>query len=246
MATLQDLSIMDRNPIQEQQYQQMLKDSNIPFTVTNGKANVDYYGSGGNGATPLDTNNPMLLANQAQQMQLKANQPAIATLSTQKQSLSDSYKSLLDSVLGQGTAATNQATTAENNLLAQRGITSDSPLYGKEMSSALIPVSAANMSAAANVGMGSAQDINTLAGEIAGLQAGNVQGALGAGQAFGALGLQSALLPAQLSLLNAQAKQQNIVPIPGLGVYDLSTGQLRSNTNPLGLSPSGRTIVGNF
>lgn len=49
MASLIDLASTDRNPIQEEDYQNQLKASNIPFTVENGKANVTGFGIGGNG-----------------------------------------------------------------------------------------------------------------------------------------------------------------------------------------------------
>lgn len=49
MSQLSDYASMDRNPIQESDYQKMLTDANIPFTVDNGKANVTGFGTGGNG-----------------------------------------------------------------------------------------------------------------------------------------------------------------------------------------------------
>ncbi|HEX9060857.1 MAG TPA: hypothetical protein VF941_11815 [Clostridia bacterium] len=49
MANLVDLASTDRNPMQEQDYQTQLKSANIPFTIENGKANVQGFGIGGNG-----------------------------------------------------------------------------------------------------------------------------------------------------------------------------------------------------
>lgn len=47
---LQQLAQTDRNPIQEQRYQQLLTDNGIPFTVVNGHASVEGFGVGGNTA----------------------------------------------------------------------------------------------------------------------------------------------------------------------------------------------------
>ena len=136
-------------------------------------------------------------ANALQQMQIQANQPSIATLQGQETNLGSAYTSLLNSVLTGGTVAENQYTTAENNLLGQRGITNDSPLYGQQMGSALLPVESQYKTLAANVGMGSAQDINTLAGQIASLQAGNVPQALTTATSLA--GLQEAYAANQLT-----------------------------------------------
>lgn len=48
---LQQLAKTDRNPIQETRYQELLKGSNIPFTLQGGKASVGSYGIGGNGTS---------------------------------------------------------------------------------------------------------------------------------------------------------------------------------------------------
>lgn len=45
---LAQYAAMDRNPIQEQEYQKLLTASNIPFTLEGGKANVTGFGVGGN------------------------------------------------------------------------------------------------------------------------------------------------------------------------------------------------------
>jgi hypothetical protein len=191
--------------------------------------------TGGNPIGPGGSD-PMAMVKAAQQFQVQANQPSIQTLQGQQGSLSSAYSELLKSVLGQGSVAMNTATTGENTLLGQRGITNDSPLYAKEMTSAQLPVTATNESNAAQVGMGSAQDINQLAGQIAGLQAGNVPNALTYGGGISSLQLQAPLVA-------AQANQANFIPIPGVGVYNAQTGKMISST---GLSTSGRTIVGNF
>lgn len=47
---LQQLAKTGRNPIEEREYQDLLKASNVPFTVENGVANVQGFGIGGNTA----------------------------------------------------------------------------------------------------------------------------------------------------------------------------------------------------
>lgn len=190
------------------------------------------------------TQQAMKIAQQAQQMQVQANQPAIQTLQGQQTNLSQSYSDLLKSVLGQGTVAMNSAIAGENTLLGQRGITDNtSPLYQQQLTQAELPVTAQNQSAAANVGIGSAQDINSIAAQIASLQAGNVPNALSFAGNISNIAQQSQLIPSQIGLTQAQTKQASLIPIPGLGVYNLSTGNIISNN---GLSSSGRTIVGNY
>ena len=50
-SELQQLSITDRNPVQETRYQQLLSQAGTPFTLDNGKASVAGFGTGGNMAT---------------------------------------------------------------------------------------------------------------------------------------------------------------------------------------------------
>lgn len=139
---------------------------------------------------------PLYYVKQAQQLQVQANQPAIQTLQTQQTNLGSAYSDLLKSVLQQGTVASNYAQVGENTLLGQRGITDNtSPLFQQQMAQALLPVTAQNQAAAGSVGVGSAQDLNQLATQIASLQAGNVPGALSYGQNIS--GLQNALQVAQ-------------------------------------------------
>ncbi len=191
--------------------------------------------TGGNPIGPGGSD-PMSMVKAAQQYQVQQNQPAIQTLQGQQGNLQSQYSELLKSVLGQGSVAMNTATAGENTLLGQRGITNDSPLYAQQMTQAQLPVTAQNQSAAAQVGMGSAQDINSLAQAIASLQAGNVPNALSYGGNMSSLSLQA-------PLVQAQANQANFIPIPGVGVYNASTGKMVSST---GLTSTGRTIVGQY
>lgn len=147
---------------------------------------------------------PMALVRQAQQFQVEQNQPAIQTLQGQQGNLKDQYSKLLESVIGQGSVAMNTATSGENAFLASRGLLSNAGIGNNQLSQAQQGVMAQNQSAAANVGMGSAQDINQLAGQIAGLQAGNVPNALNFGGGVYGAGLQIPLIQAQAQQVAGQ------------------------------------------
>lgn len=185
---------------------------------------------GGNGGAGGNSD-PLALAKAAQQLQIQANQPAIQTLQGQQQSLKDQYSSLLASVLNQGTVASNYAQRAENTLLGQRGIVDpNSAFYGQQMTQALLPVTAQNQSAAANVGAGSAQDLNALAAQIAAFQAGNVPNALTfGGQISGQqTALQQAIQAAQIqgsAQVAAAQAQPKYVTYPNTGLFNTQNGQ---------------------
>ena len=90
MASIQDYYIMDRNPIQEQEYQKMLTEQGVPFTLENGKTSVQGAGVGGNNASrsAIDaaignlnaTNATLANAEKVRQFNINANQPAIQQL----------------------------------------------------------------------------------------------------------------------------------------------------------------------
>lgn len=191
-------------------------------------------------SSPVD---PLALAGSLQQMQIKANEPAIQTLQGRQSALSDQYKTLLDSVMTAGSVATNTITSSTNSELAKRGITNDSFLAGQTMGSALLPVTSQIQTAEANVGMGSAQDVNQLAAQIASLQTGNVPGAITGAASFAGL----SALPAQIALLGSQAysagAQGRYIPIPGVGVYDISAGSLVGGYTNNNLSSGGFQIL---
>lgn len=193
-----------------------------------GNAPIGYGGEGGGPnltpgqPAPTPTIDPLALAGSLQQMQINANQPSIQTLQGQQSSLKDQYSSLLNAVLGQGSAAQNYTIGAAAANLGARGILPTSQLGQQTIGSALIPVTAQNQAAAAQVGMGSAQDLNQLAAQIAGLQAGNVPGAISAAPGFAGL----SMLPSQIALTQAQAGATRFVPIPGYGIYDIQSKQM--------------------
>jgi hypothetical protein len=192
-------------------------------------------GNGGGNSNPIDI---VALAGSLQQMQIAANQPAIATLGSQQSGLEASYKSLLDSIKGSQTVAQNSQTLTTNNEMAQRGVLPTSTLYGQNMNNALLGVNSAFGGLTANTTAQEQNDLLSLAGQIAGLQAGNVGNAIsGASSAYSSnLGLLAAQLAAQTGSYTATAK-----PYVSLGnglVMNSVTGQI---TIPGGASSSSST-----
>ncbi len=88
------------------------------------------------------------------------------------------YKDLLASIQGQGSVAVNAQTLATNNELGKRGILSDSGIAQQQMASSLLPVTSQYAGLTAQTGLAEQNDVNSLASQIAGLQAGNAQGAI--------------------------------------------------------------------
>lgn len=218
---LQQLAKTDRNPVQETRYQQLLREQAQGGGATSG-ATTTTSGAG---------TDPVALARQIQQFQVQANQPQVQALQTVQQGLPQQYASLLADIKGQGTVAQNYAQRAENTLLGQRGIVDpNSAIYGQEMTGALLPVTQQYGQLAAQVGRGSIQDVNTLAANIAALQAGNPATSLSGAYQLGGLQQQAALLPSQVALTQAQAGQigtaARYVTIPGVGLYDIQSRQI--------------------
>lgn len=178
---------------------------------------------------------PLALAGSLQQMQVQANQPAIQTLQGQQSNLAASYGSLLNSVMNAGSSATNYFTGAAAANLGARGILPSSQLGQQTIGSAILPISTQTQGAIGSVGLGSAQDINQLAQQIASLQAGNVQGAITGAPALAGL----AALPSEIfanlaqgsayggnaALSLAQALAAKYLNYPSTGLFDTSTGK---------------------
>lgn len=229
------LAATDRNPAQETQYQQLLQQAGIPFTVQGGKTNVQGFGFGGNGTGPQAesffgvgggastssaTNTALDAMKQAQAFQVAQNQPAIQTLQSQAQSLPDKYAALLNEIKGAGTVATNYGIRAAGENLAARGITPDSALFNTTTAESIAPIGLQYGGLESELGQGSISTLTGLAGSIAALQAGNVPSA----QNFGAniSALQNALAIARL-----QGTQRPYVPLTGGQAFgNVTTGQI--------------------
>ena len=159
--------------------------------------------------------NPMDLVKQAQEYQVQQNQPAIATLQGQEKSLQQQYSDLLGSVTQQGNVSIDTATRNQNGFLASRGIYSQGGIGGDIVSNAQAQANTAAGANEAAVQQQGASEINQLAAQVAGLQTGNVPGALGFSSNIA--GLQEALAQQQLT---------NQRPFPSNGpVYDPATGK---------------------
>ncbi len=110
--------------------------------------------------------------------QKTANAPVAANLQTQIPGIQDKYTQLVNSIKGNQQLDTNRQTTTTNNLLAQRGITSNSNYSQQEMTNALTPIDTQYAGLTANANAGSIADIQGLQQQIANLQAGNPETAI--------------------------------------------------------------------
>jgi len=145
---LQQLAKTDRNPVQETQYQELLKS-----------------GGGSSGGGDLAGNAAQLLA-----MYQKANEPAIASLQAsipetaqkyeqtgqylQKQStsLDQRYADILATITGSNTRNVQAATTNTSQELGRRGISAESGLFGKTIADVTRPIEEAFQGQAKELG----------------------------------------------------------------------------------------------
>lgn len=232
--------------------------SQYGISLTNEQADQILSESGGGDPQQVDRvlqNNPQVMQNnlmksaqQLQNFQVQANQPAIQTLQSQYNpttgtgALTQAYGSLLQSITQEEQPALNQTTLGAAQSLASRGILPTSALYQQTVGSALLPVTAQFGQLTAQTGLGETQDLAAVAGSIAQLQAGNPTASITGAQNL--LGLQQTAqtLPstiqsqiAQSNLANAQAGEANTAAryIPtnqGASLFNTSNGQF---SNPL-------------
>lgn len=210
---------------------------------------------GASGATSAPGFNDVVNnAQQLQNFQVQANQPAIQNLQQQSTDLQSRYSDLINSIKGQGSVAVNQQTLAANNELGARGILPSSSLYQQQLASSLLPVTQANQSQLAQTGLGEQQDLNTLAGQIASLQAGNPLAAISGATNYAQLAQQAAQfqqsqaqnLALQGSQLALQGLTAGYIPVsPGASLFNTKTGaSVGGNTpqlSPLSSSGGGNT-----
>jgi hypothetical protein len=165
-----------RNPGQETEYQNLLRQHNLASNAT-----PDSY----------ESDKALSTAKQAQQMQIEANQPAIATLNQHKTDLDSKYKDLLTSITASEQPALDAQTVATNNELGRRGITSDSGLAQNQMAKSLLPITTQFGQLQADTGVSHENDLTSLAQQIASLQAGNIPNALNFGNSTQSLAQQA-------------------------------------------------------
>lgn len=121
---------------------------------------------------------PQTIIDMAQKAQIAANQPAIATLGTAQTDLTTRYQTLLDSITSAEQPAIDVNTAQANAANAARGIAPTSELAAKNVAGIVAPITTQFGQLKAQTGVSEQQDLNTLAGQIASLQAGNIPGAL--------------------------------------------------------------------
>lgn len=186
-------------------------------------------------------------ANDAKNAYQAAIGTAVSGLQLAGTNLDTQYGDLLTKVLGQGTVAMNTVTTGENNLLASRGITNNSPLYSAQMGSAQLPVQVANQAASSNLGYTQAGLKLGLAGQIAGLQAGGAGTLANLPLQYGSLALASAANIANISFAGSQALQTGVgaryIPIPGVGLWDIQSNRFVGGVTNNNLNSGGYQVL---
>lgn len=164
-TALIQLAGSDRNPIQEQEYQNLLKSSNIPFELRGGKAFVEGFGSGGNDfgsqARAFFGQGGQAFApsaiDQAKKLRdftIQSNQPLISSLQAQipeteqkftteqtrlageKQPLTQRYQGIIDELTRREGLDISAAGTRTSREFGARGIPASSTLYADEINKA--------------------------------------------------------------------------------------------------------------
>jgi hypothetical protein len=216
------------NPVKQTKYNQLnaaYQQSQPSTTGTIGTSST----STPNSIDPQQAiNNALSAAKSVQQFNIDAAQPQISTLQSNKSNLDTQYQSLLDSIKGDQTLAVNNATKATNATLAARGLSTQDPNAQTQQASAASAAAQPYSSLTAQTGISQAQDENNIAAQIAALQSGNPTEATSSAQ-----GINS--IAAQLGQLGIQQQGQNLaatlIPIPGYGIYNTTTGQLMGGLN---------------
>ena len=212
--------------------------SKVPAGSSSGAVNTSSNSSNIDPQTAI--NNALAASTAVRQFNIDSAQPQIASLGTQKANLDTQYNNLLSSVTQGSTVASNNAAAASRQSLAARGLSASDPYGTSQMNAAGVTAATPYSQLYSQTGISQAQDENAIASQIAALLAGNPSEALSTGSNINTLA-QSA---AQLGL-SSQAQQfaQKYITIPNVGIYDVSTGQILSNTSSTGMSPSGNSIL---
>ena len=137
--------------------------------------------------------------------------------------------------------ASNNAASASRQSLAARGLSASDPYGTSQMNAAGVAAATPYSQLYTQTGVGQIQDENSIASQIAALQAGNPTEAASTGLQVSGLAQSAANLG-----LQSQAQQfaQRYLNIAGVGVYDTTTGQLVSNTT--GYGSGGTSAAGNI
>jgi hypothetical protein len=207
-------------------------------------------------ATPNSSNtnsnvsvpNAVDMAKQIRQFTIDSNQPQVQTLQSSVDPLKQRYSDLLSSIKGQQSVAEGYQTRATTSSLGARGLLPQSAEGQQALASALAPTDAQYQGLAAQTGLGEQQDLNSIAQQIAALQAGNPEGAISS--ASNLLGLQQQA--SQFAQSNALQQQQlaqsapasKFISIPGVGVYDILNKSIVNQLNGGGGSSGIQLING--
>lgn len=209
---------------------------------------VTNNGNGTRSFSPVSSSEQALnLAKQAQGMQIEANQPAIATLNTQKAGLDDQYQKILDDITVQYQPIKNATTVTTSNELGKRGITGDSTYGQQQIEGAQLPIEGQESGVRATTGQNKIADTNAITSAIASLQAGNVPSALNFGQGVVTSENQLAGYIANANASIEAAKIGNQKPFTvtsGQGVYTPSNNSFNSY-NSFTPSPLGASVKTN-
>ena len=162
---------------------------------------------------------------------------AVSTLQNAGTTLDTQYQGLLQDVLGVGSVSMNTATTGENNLLGQRGITNNSPLYSQQMTLAQLPVTSQVQGAVGSLGYTEAGLQNQLAQNIAGVQAGGAGTLAELPLSYGSLALAQAANVANIQLAGSKGAQAGAgaryISGPNGVIYDTVGGTFITGQTPI-------------
>lgn len=185
-------------------------------------------GSGSGGVSADDT---VASAQKLLDFQKTANAPVSAALGSQVPGIQDEYTQLVNSIKGNQQLDTNRQTTTTNNLLAQRGISSNSNYSQQQLTDALTPIDTQYSGLLTNANQGSIQDLQSLALQIAQLNAGDpnvaISGALNLAGVQGQLSAAQQYAQAQIQVAQAQPYKESTL-VPGL-TLNQQTGQLSTS-----------------
>lgn len=183
---------------------------------------------------------------QVQQQYQQGIDTAVSGLKGQQGSLGQQYQDLLGKVMSSGSQAGSLAIGQASSELAARGINPNSGYGQKALVQAETPVNAQYGQLEGQIGQGQISDYNTLASAIANLQAGGAGTAAQLPLQYQQLALQAAINPANIFATGAQGSAAQFIPIPNVGVYNMSTGQIISSTGLSSGAFNGKTIFGTY
>lgn len=183
---LESLAKTDRNPGEEAEYQSLLTASGIPFSISNGRASVTGFGTGGNESQTSDFQYAMGLSQQ-KQFYDEANKPVIESLQAsipeieqkfgvererltgEQSALESRYAALLDEVTRIGNKEYTAAQTGASRELGRRGISLKGGIADEYIGEKTRPVSEWQSSETRQLGADRESALNQIQGLIAGL-----------------------------------------------------------------------------